>query len=340
MNYLRNPEVQREIFAFSLLCLAGILCGICRGDMFEVIAAAVLGVLFVLVHIVFSYRRYKRIARLTADINRFLHGYDKLQIHGQQEGELSLLENEIFKMTHKLKNQSELLQKDKVYLADSIADISHQIRTPLTAMNLIVSRLSTGQLKEEKKKQLIQELDALLMHIDWLIQSLLKISKLDAGTIQMQHSSVSVQELIREASETLEIPMELREQTLEILCDSETDFRGDKKWMKEALINILKNCMEHTPMGGTICIRAEKNPLYTEIVVQDNGPGIADEDLPHLFERFYKGKNSSDKSVGIGLALAKMIIKKQSGVISAANRIENGKVAGARFEIRFYQETV
>lgn len=336
MKYLRNPEVKTEMLLYVIIWFAGIVIGGLAGGLTTFVIVAIVVALSAILHFVSSCKRYDRIARLSRELDHFLHGYEAVQIGVQKEGELSVLESEISKMILRLKNQADILQKDKIYLADSIADISHQIRTPLTSINLIVSRLSSQELTLEKRKQLLLELDSLLAHIDWLIQSLLKISKLDAGTVKLKQESVSVRSLIQSSTEALEIPMELRNQSLVVKCDEEVFYTGDMAWMKEAVSNIVKNCMEHTPEGGTIWIEAEENALYTEIVVRDNGPGIAKKDLPHLFERFYKGANSSEKSVGIGLALARMIIASQNGVITAGN----GREGGARFTIRFYKSTI
>ena len=172
--------------------------------------------------------------------------------------------------------------------------------------------------------------------MDWLIEELLKMAKLDAGTVSMKKKTVNVSDLLKKSVQDFLIPMELREQNLVIDCTDMVSLRGDEYWLREAVGNIVKNCMEHTPAGGEICIRAAENHLYTEITVSDNGAGIDKEDLPHIFERFYKGKNSADSSVGIGLALARMIVVAQEGTLSATNRI-NG---GAKFEIRFYKGTV
>ena len=340
IKYLRNGEIVREIlFSAALLFFVAFFGGLAMGLQGTVLCLAV-GFIFCVFHFISSCYRYRQIARLANKVNHYLHGYMDLYIQDQKEGELAILESEIGKMVLRLRNQADLLKKDKIYLADSIADISHQIRTPLTTMNLIVSRLSSWELPEEKRKHLMMELEEMLVHIEWLIQSLLTISKLDAGTIRMQEKTVSMPDLIRNATEALEIPMELRQQKLDVICDPLVSFTGDMKWMKEALMNIVKNCMEHTPEGGRIQISAVENAIYTEIIVEDNGPGIDREDLPHLFERFYKGKNSSDKSVGIGLALAKMIITGQHGNISAENVTEKGKVCGAKFVIRFYKSIV
>lgn len=340
IKFFRNGEIWKEmVLSVIMLFLAALFGGMAAGARGAVLCMAS-GIVFCLFHFASSCRRYQQIAKLADKVNHYLHGYMDLYIQDQREGELAILESEIGKMVLRLRNQADLLKKDKIYLADSIADISHQIRTPLTTMNLIVSRLSSRDLPREKRKHLMMELEEMLVHIEWLIQSLLTISKLDAGTIQMQERRISVPELIRNSTEALEIPMELRQQKLNIICDPLVSFTGDMKWMKEAVMNIVKNCMEHTPEGGRIQICAVENPIFTEIVIEDNGPGIDREDLPHLFERFYKGKNSSDKSVGIGLALAKMIITGQHGNVSAENVTKKGMICGAKFVIRFYKSIV
>ncbi len=334
MRYFRNPEIKREIVVVLLLWSTAVLAG---GLLFPGGAwfAAVVGGVFVLFHFLSSYHRYQKIRRLSEEISYFLHGW-KVSIEQQDEGELSILQNEISRMVARLKKQTEELSEDKVFLSDSIADISHQIRTPLTTLNLIVSRLRGEKLKPEKRKALLYDLEGLLDHMDWLVQTLLKISKLDAGTIKLQQARVSVRELVELSTEALLIPMELRQQNLVLEIEEGASYTGDMAWTKEALGNIVKNCIEHTPEGGEIRIRARENPIFTEICVEDNGPGISSKDLPHLFERFYKGENSSEKSVGIGLALARMIVGRQNGTLTAENRREGG----ACFVMHFYKGTV
>lgn len=335
MNYMRNPEIRREVWIALLLWFIVLLSS---GLLFRgagVLVAGISCALFSLFHFISSYRRYKEIAGLSEEISRFLHG-KKVTIGRQSEGELSVLENEIARMIGKLQKQSEELEGEKIFLSNSIADISHQIRTPLTALNLIVSRLGFEELPMDKRKDLLYELESLLSHMEWLVQTLLKISKLDAGIIQLQKVPVSVRQLVIRSTEALLIPMELREQELLVDMAEGIQYMGDLAWTKEALGNIVKNCMEHTPQGGEICIRARENPIFTEICVEDNGPGISRKDLTHLFERFYKGENSSEKNVGIGLALAKMIVVRQNGSLTAENRPEGG----ARFVMRFYKEVV
>ena len=160
------------------------------------------------------------------------------------------------------------------------------------------------------------------------------MSKLDAGTVQFVEETVPAERLLRLAAEPLLVPVELREQ--ELIIEGTGMFTGDVSWTSEAVTNILKNCMEHTPAGGRIAVKAQENPLYFEIVISDNGSGIHEDDLPHIFERFYKGKNSDGKSFGIGLALARMIVTSQNGTVKA----ENMREGGARFTLRFYKGAV
>ena len=335
MGYFRNPEIKKEgiiwLFAVLLTAFLGWYLASVRGLYLCLFCA----VIFAVIHFSSSVIRYRKIAGLADEVQHFLHVFEYVDVGGEKEGELAILRTEIRKMMNKLNHQANLLMEDKKYLLNSIADISHQIRTPLTAINLIVSRLR-GEKNEADRQRLLHELEQLLVHMDWLIEALLKMAKLDAGTVSMKKKTVNVSDLLKKSVQDFLIPMELREQNLVIDCTDMVLLRGDEYWLREAVGNIVKNCMEHTPAGGEICIRAAENHLYTEMTGSDKGAGIDKEDLPHIFERFYKGKNSSGSSVGIGLALARMIVVAQEGTLSATNRI-NG---GAKFEIRFYKGTV
>ncbi len=174
----------------------------------------------------------------------------------------------------------------------------------------------------------------MLSRVEWLVESLLKLSKLDAGVVTMEKKPVLVSDLIDRATAPLSIPMDLRDQRLIVDCHEE-QFRGDVIWSAEALGNIVKNCIEHTPAGGSITIRAEETALYTQITVDDTGPGFDAADIPHLFDRFYKGSNASQNSYGIGLALARNIITAQNGTIQAMNGDK-----GAKFTVKFYKQVI
>ena len=333
IKLLKNKEVRKTLILQLVVAIVGCIAAFSVDDRAGIVVA-IISAFLILIHYISTYKRYNRISDLATDINKLLHGDNAISLENYSEGELGILHSEIYKMTVRLREQQQKLMNDKVYLADSIADISHQIRTPLTSINLLVQFLSEPNLSDERRQQLTHELYGLLSRIEWLITTLLKISKLDAGTVQFKQEKVSMATLINKSCAPLLVPIELRGQELAI--KAEGDFVGDLSWTCEAIGNIVKNCMEHTPEGGKIEIEATENALYTEILIKDNGTGISKEDMPHIFERFYKGKDSDDKSFGVGLALSRMIITSQKGTVKAENR----KPTGAMFSIRFYKGTV
>lgn len=346
-KYIRNPEIKRQLFLFPVIGAVGVALALIFSMHPRIStegmtpAAAVILVLLMwgmmaVFHFAEAYCRYRRLAEVSSEIDRILHREDIVLLRQMEEGELCILEDEINKMLRRLKEQNAELKREKTYLADSLTDLSHQLRTPLTSMNLICSMLEDETLTQEKRREYLRKLQGLLKKVQWLIDVLLKISKLDADAVVFEEQSCNMAELVKEAMVPIEIPMELK--GLKLVWDVKADasFLGDKKWTTEAVENILKNCMEHTPAGGTITVSGKENTLYSELIIADNGAGIEKEDLPHILERFYKGKNSGEDSVGIGLALAGMIVTKQEGTLKA----ENGKDGGARFCIRFYKGTL
>lgn len=336
MTFFRNPENKKTLLLFLGIAAGTTAAAGCLSPEAAAVSAILAGI-YMVVHFTVTYCRYRRIASLSSRINALLHGdTQELRIDSCAEGELSLLQSEIGKMTVRLRQQAEALQNDKLFLADSIADISHQLRTPLTSVNIIVSMLGNRALSPTRRDALLRELSRLLLRIDWLITTLLKMSKLDAGTVRFQNTVISVRTLVQKAAEPLAVPMDLKNQRLCCRIADDISFSGDPVWSAEALGNIIKNCMEHTPDDGSgiIEIDAEENAVFTQITVRDNGCGIAESDIPHLFERFYKGENASDSSFGIGLALARMIVCSQNGTIKAEN---NKQGAGALFTVKFYK---
>lgn len=283
----------------------------------------------------FIARRYRIVRGIEAYARAIAEGGSSLDIRDNDEGEFSRMKNEIYKITTMLREQAERLERDQRSLAASIADISHQLKTPLTSLSVMTDLLE-GNPAADKRAEFVQRIRSQLRRMEWLVTSLLKLSKLDTGTAGMKRVPYRVRTVIDRALDTLAIPLELRSQQVTVEGDDRVELTGDPDWTCEALINILKNCVEHTPEHGRIHIAFEDNPLFTRITITDNGAGIDREDLPHIFRRFYKGKNASDDSVGIGLAMSHAIISKQGGDISAES--EKGK--GTRFIITFYKRVI
>ena len=259
-----------------------------------------------------------------------LHNKEYLYIGELEEGELSILNSEITKMTLRLREQNEALKKEKRHLSNSLADIAHQLRTPLTSANIILSLLENNN-NENERRAFVRETEELLLKMDWLLTSLLKLSRLDAELVILKKEQVEVRKLIFEAVRPLLIPMELHEIELKVDVPSEIVIQGDLNWLSEAIQNIFKNCMESVGDEGKLEVTCTENPIFTEIVIHDSGSGFEAEDLPHIFERFYRGNSKNATGYGIGLSLCKMIIVRQGGTIVAKNHPQGG----ASFVLRF-----
>lgn len=329
MIMLRNREFRKfavlffsiavvsGIFGFAIDILAGIIV---------IFSSAAFGIAF----FVFTQARYKRIANISNQINLVLHNADHLYIGESDEGELSILHSEITKMTLRIREQNYALKKEKEHLANSLADIAHQLHTPLTSINLILSLLENNP-NETEWKVLIHEAEELLLHMDWLITSLLKLSRLDAGIVVFQNAQIDVNSLMHTALRPFLIPMELHNISLQIEVPKNIEICGDSGWLSEAIQNIVKNCMESVGDNGKIKIVGYDNPLFTEISICDNGAGFEKEDLFHIFDRFYRSKSSNASGYGIGLALCKMIITRHGGTITAKNHPQGGAIFIIRF---------
>ena len=277
--------------------------------------------------IIFAYlkRRDKKISQITQYINEIKNKKYDLDINENNEDELSNLKNELYKITVMLKEESEISKKDKENIKMSVEDISHQLKTPLTSITIMLDNLKDNPNMDEKTKQkFIFEISKQIDWINWLVISMLKLSKLDANVVQFYKEKINLKKLINEIIKNLEIPIEIKNQQIIVEDDENASFVGDYKWQQEAITNIIKNCIEHNKEKGKLFIKYEENTLFTKITIRDEGEGISKEDLKHIFERFYKGQNSSENSVGIGLALAKNIIEKNNGMISCKSELDKG----------------
>lgn len=289
------------------------------------------GLAFAVLFLGYSKIQKKQTMDIAKRIERINLGDYSLQIDENSEDELSLLDNQIYRTTVKFREQAENSRKDKENLQKSLSDISHQLKTPLTSIIVMVENiLDDDDMPLEIRREFLNDIKHNTNTISFLVQSLLKLSKLDAEAVKFRYEQVEVKSIVDECIKNTAVMAEILGVRLETDCN-DIILNCDRKWLCEAITNIIKNCIEHSH-NGNIKITADQNKLYTKISIKDNGSGITKEDLPHIFERFYKGKNSSDDSVGIGLSLAKTIIEKQGGYISVSSELNKG----SEFVIKFF----
>ena len=291
----------------------------------NIILIIIFNILWMIITFTYLKKRDRKIKQITEYINEIKNRKYDLDINENSEDELSNLKNELYKITVMLREESEISKKDKENIKMSVEDISHQLKTPLTSITIMLDNLKDNpNMDENTKQKFIFEISKQVDWINWLVISMLKLSKLDANVVQFYEEKINLKRFIDEIIKNLEIPIEIKNQQIVIEGNENASFIGDYKWQQEAVTNIIKNCIEHNKDNGNIFIKYEENTLFTKIIVRDEGEGISREDLKHIFERFYKGKNSSENSVGIGLALAKNIIEKNNGMISCKSELDKG----------------
>ena len=320
-----------------------------------VIGVLVLAIIAIwLVSRIIQKRKIDGITKYIREINN--KNYE-LKIKENAEDELSNLRNELYKITLMLKEEAENSKKDKKFLAKSLSDISHQIKTPLTSISIMLDELKDNQnMDEETRRRFIFEISRQAEQISFLTIALLKLSKLDSGTVEFEKSKYRLDVLVQNAIKNLEIPLEIKNIQVETNFDEVSEVNkeknlnnnsaknnklnkasleviGDYRWTLEAVTNIIKNCIEHTQESKKIHIQIRVTNVYTELIIEDEGEGIDEKDLKHIFERFYKGKNSSENSFGIGLSLSKTILEKQNASISCSSVLHKGTT----FKIYFYE---
>lgn len=283
------------------------------------------------INFIFIFNIYRKIKKIDQYMNNILNDDYSINIKEYCEGDISNLKNDVYKMTVKLKEQSELLMKDKKYLEETLEDISHQIKTPLTSMYMINDILGSEKDEKVRKEFLIKNKNQ-IERIEWLVISLLKMSRLDSGTVKLKKERIKVKDLVDKAIEPIKVSLDLK--SIDLQLNLSNDYvLVDINWTSEALLNIIKNACEHTK--DKIIITSETNPLYTEIKITDNGNGISKKDLKHIFERFYKGNNNKD-SIGIGLNMSKKIINLEHGIIE----VETKENVGSTFIIKLYKNNL
>lgn len=287
--------------------------------------------LLFIINFIYIKNIYKKIGKIDKYMNNILNDDYSINIKDYCEGDISNLKNDIYKMTIKLKEQSELLIKEKKYLEETLQDISHQIKTPLTSMYMI-NDILTNESNENIKKEFLIKNKNQIERIEWLVTSLLKLSRLESGTIKLKKEKINLKELIDKAIEPINVLLELKNIKLTKNIE-DVNLDVDINWTVEALLNIIKNACEHTK--DEIEIIGSTNPLYTEIKIIDNGVGISKKDIKHIFERFYKG-NHNKESIGIGLNMSKKIINLQNGLIEVSSK----EGVGSTFIIKLYKNNL
>ena len=290
--------------------------------------------LFLLVFIMYVKKQKKEEKRLTEHLIRINSGKYELPTDNMTESNYSVLEDEIYKTTVTLRKQAEQSYKDKENLKESVSDISHQLKTPLTSIMIMLDDLTDDEnMPEDIRREFLHDIKRSASHMSFLTQTLLTLAKLEVNSIEFRNKPEKVSDIFIACIENTEVIAEVRGVNVSYSSEDIT-LNCDFKWICEALTNIVKNCIEHTPDGGKVKLKGYSTALFTRISIKDNGSGIDKDDLPHIFERFYKGKNSDKDSIGIGLSMSKAIIEKSGGYIKAISAQDKG----TEFIITFHKD--
>lgn len=283
--------------------------------------------LIILIFYLYDKNKSKKIKEITKMISKINNRQFDIDINDFNEGELSILKNEISKTTIMLRQVADNSVKDKLNLKDSLGDISHQLKTPLTSITIMIDNiLDNPDMNEKTRKKFLINIKREILNINFLVMSLLKLSKFDANVVKFNKESVYLKDIIIESIKNVSMIKELKNITIKVSGDDNIKLLCDFKWQVESITNILKNSIEHTSEYGTVEVNYSENKLYTRILIKDNGKGINSDDLPHIFDRFYKGENGSADSFGIGLSLSKTIIEKEGGSITVKSTPNIGTI--------------
>lgn len=283
--------------------------------------------LIILIFYLYDKNKSKKIKEITKMISKINNRQFDIDINDFNEGELSILKNEISKTTTMLRQVADNSVKDKLNLKDSLGDISHQLKTPLTSITIMIDNiLDNPDMNEKTRKKFLINIKREILNINFLVMFLLKLSKFDANVVKFNKESVYLKDIIIESIKNVSMIKELKNITIKVSGDDNIKLLCDFKWQVESITNILKNSIEHTSEYGTVEVNYSENKLYTRILIKDNGKGIDNDDLPHIFDRFYKGENGSDDSFGIGLSLSKTIIEKEGGSITVKSTPNIGTI--------------
>lgn len=327
-------EIMIQLIIAVIAIIAGIvICILTHSQLGVLITLGLSMVAMVVVTYIAHKKRENKLADLIIYLMRVQDNLELPAMEGISEGQLGILESEIYKLVTQLKEMYSGEKKQKSYMVDMLSDISHQIKTPLTAITLMTDLLKAPDLSEEKRLDYVAKIDQQTKRITWLIRNLLTLSQLEADMLELKKEKNNLKGMLDGIMETFEIIAEVKDVELSLECPDKVYITCDKQWTTEAISNIVKNCIEHTPSEGSVRIKVEQNNLATEITIADTGEGIDKEHVPYIFKRFYKAPGSSNSSVGIGLSMSKQIIMRQNGNISVESEV--GK--GSSFIIKLYR---
>ena len=277
-------------------------------------------------------KRQARIYQICDYMEELVRGNYGLDICDNGDDELSSLKNEVYKLTVFFREQAKRASDNRRALADSVADISHQLKTPLTSVRVLVDNLYENEdMDAETRQRFLTEISAQISGVTWLVATLLKLSRLDAGVVELEKKPLKLCRLAEEVNRKLELNAEWRQVELRTEISERILVNGDEQWLTEAFLNVVKNAIEHSGPGERVMLRAEENDVYVLLAVQNRGQVIPEEEQKHLFERFYRGRSAGRDSVGIGLALANEIVKQHNGYITVESEMEKGTTFFIKF---------
>lgn len=286
--------------------------------------------ILILTFVVYLKHRHIKIDKLTEYIQKLSNKEYSLDIGENSEDELNSLKNELYKITVMLKETADNSIASKEALSASVSDISHQLKTPLTSIQILIDNLNESEnMDNDTRKDFLKEISKQIKDMNFLVIAMLQLSRLDAGVVEFLNEKINLSNIIYEIKNNLEIMAEVKNVKLSIHGKKDVYINGDYNWNKEAIQNIVKNAIEHA--NSKVIVDISENDVYTKLEIVDDGQGINEKDIKHIFERFYKATNSSENSIGIGLSLAKDIIEKQNGYITVESEL--GK--GSRFIIKY-----
>ncbi len=293
----------------------------------------IISTIFIIIIIAKEHKNKKNLNDIISYLKELNRGNYNLNIDLNKEGNLSILKNEIYTTTVMLRKQAEKELQDKINLKDSLTNISHQLKTPLTSISLLVDNLLDEEIDTNTQKEFLLDIKNQIESINYLIIVLLKLSRFDANVVTFKEEKINVKNLLIDILKHIDIIREVKNIDIHITGDNASTLIGDYKWEYEAISNILKNCLEYTPENKNIYIKYRETNMYTEIIIEDEGPGMSKNEKNKIFERFYKGNISNSNNFGIGLSLAKEIINKDNGKI----KVESELNKGTTFKIRYYK---